>query len=148
MFGSTTAYPVLELHLTYATASGLKEWVVDEACWHDLLSATDQELAGMGLHTLQTLVRLLGKDIYDQALGAKLLLKRWPTDAGMECPFPGMPDDRPVPLDLTQFPMDVAMFHTGDGYFQKRVDRLALMHRIEAVWVPWLTSALVMAGVR
>jgi hypothetical protein len=139
-------YPVLELHLTYHTGGKVKEWTVPSCCFHDLLSATDQELAGMGLALIGNLIQLLGKELYDEALGAELRLKRHPKDDGTCCPWPGMPTDNPaIPLDLTQMPFETAMFLEQDQ-FKWRLDRLQLMQRIQATWVPWLRSKLVMAN--
>lgn len=134
-------YPVLEAHLTYHEAGTVKDWMIPSCCFHDLWSAPDEELAGMGLAILGNLVKYCHADLYNERLGATLLLKRHPEDAGVTCPWPGMPDDRPLPLDLMQLPFDAAMF-LDDANFTTRVDRLALMARIEAVWVPWLKSQM------
>jgi hypothetical protein len=52
-----------------------------------------------------------------------------------------MPDDAPLPLDLTALPFNAAMMFE-DGRFQKLVDRRALMARIEALWVPHLLEVI------
>lgn len=140
-------YPVLEVHLTYAADGALREWIVSECCFHELTTADDRDLAGMGLALMGNLIKTLGRNLYDEALGAVLLLKRHPRDAGLVCPWPGMPDDRPVPLDLTQFPFETAMFLDDDGNGKHRVDRLQLLARIHDVWVPWLHAQLLTAGV-
>ena len=140
-------YPVLEVWVTYAKDGVVAERRLPGNCWHDLFTS-DQELAGMGLAIISGLVRTLHAHLYDEALGAKLLLKRWPGDVGKECPWPGMPNDAPVPIDLMQMPFDAAMFLEAKGEFKRRVDRLQLMARIQDIWVPWLRSQLIFAGVQ
>jgi hypothetical protein len=53
-----------------------------------------------------------------------------------------MPTDDPIPLDLTKLPFNYAMFIDHEGNGAKHVDRLALMQRIEAVWVPHLLEVI------
>lgn len=134
-------YPVLELHLTHYGPKGLQSQIVPGCAFHDLWGETDAELAGMGLAMMGNLVRVLGSRMYDNALDAVLLFKRYPGDPGTKCPFPGMPDDRPVPLDLMQFPFEAGMF-LNDGKGQYRVDRWQLMARIQQTWVPWLKQQM------
>ena len=135
-------YPILETRLTYHADGKVKEWLVPSCCFHDLASAPDRELAGMGLAIIGNIVKHVGKDIYNEALDAKLLLKRYPTDTGIELAWPGMPNDAPLPLDLIQMPFDVSMFIDDDGKGTHRIDRLALMRRIEVIWVPFLKEKL------
>lgn len=139
-------YPILEGYLTSAKDGVVSERLIPSCAFHDLTSESENDLAGMGLAILGNVIRHAGGELYDAALGAKLLLKRWPGDAGIECPFPGMPSDQPLPMDLMQLPFDAAMFLEQDK-MKRRVDRLMLMERIKAVWVPWLRSQLIFSGV-
>lgn len=151
-----TFYPVIELHLTYHADGSVKEWTVPECCFHDLFSATTEELAGMGLALIGNLVKLLGQHLYDDALDAQLLFKRDPKDVGIPMPWPGMPSDDPrIPLDLTQFPFDVGMFEKPTAHSSvltpetemanKRLSRWQLMARIQQTWVPHLQSLMATA---
>ena len=135
-------YPILEAHLTYAKDGKVKEWVVPSTCFHDLWSSDDGELAGMGLAILGNVIQHVKGDLYDEALGAQLYLKRYPGDKGIECPWPGMDDDRPLPLDLMKLPFESAMFLNHQGDAKKHVDRLTLMARIRETWVPWLRNQM------
>ena len=135
-------YPTLEARLSYAHDGKVKDWLVPSTCFHDLWSSDDNELAGMGLAILGNVIKHVGSDIYDEALGAQLWLKRYPGDVGIECPWPGMEDDRPLPLDLMKLPFDYAMFLRDDGQGQRRVSRWVLMARIQGTWVPWLRSQM------
>lgn len=141
-------WPVLEAHLTYHHDGAVREWVVPSCCFHDLASENDEHLAGMGLAILGNVVKLCQGDLYDEALGATLRLRRYPADKGVECPWPGMPDAAPLPLDLMRMPFDGAMFLDEPAEkFTHRVDRLQLLARINEVWVPWLRSQLILVGV-
>lgn len=136
-------WPTLEVTLTYLLPNGkLREWAIPSCRFHDLRSSPDEELAGMGLAILGNLIKTVGHDLYDAAVGADLLLRRGPTDAGTPCPWPGMPNDAPIPLDLMAMPFDTAMFLDADQ-FKYRLDRWQLMARIQHVWVPWLKAQLV-----
>jgi len=112
-------------------------------CWHELWSATNQELAGMGLAIIGNLCRAVAAKALSTRADAKLILKLGKAGEEIPLPWPGMPDDRPVPLDLTELPFQFEMFlHDETKQFQKRVHRLQLMQRIEDVWVPHLTGLL------
>ena len=137
----TVIYPVLEVRLTYATDGRVREWTISECCFHDLYDTDEDELAGMGLAILGNLVKTVGRSVYDAALGAELLLKRHPKDQGIACPWPGLADDRPVPLDLVEMPWSTEMFLDSDQ-FKYRLDRLRCMARIREVWVPWLKAQM------
>lgn len=135
-------YPTLSALLTYAKDGMVREWLVPSTCFHDLWSSDDGELAGMGLAILGNVIKHVQGDLYDEALGAQLWLKRYPGDKGIECPWPGMDDDRPLPLDLMKLPFDYAMFMNEDGKGQRRVSRVVLMARIQSTWVPWLKQQM------
>lgn len=137
-------YPTLSLYVSRIESGGVREYVLPSCCFHDLMDESDEHLAGMGLAMLGNLIKVIGKDLYDQTLSAQLLLKRYPTDTGIECPFPGMPDDRPIPVDLTQLPFQTGMF-LQDDTLKHRLDRWALMARVQEVWVPWLKRQMVAA---
>ena len=114
---------------------------IEGCCFHDLLCADDHELSGMGLAIIGNLCKLLARGAISPMADAALHLRVAAGAPEIVCPWPGMPDSRPLPLDLTQMPFDATMFLTGDQ-FTHRVNRLALMRRIEDVWVPWLKKTL------
>lgn len=134
-------YPALETRLIFKTAVGEVSHPLESCCFHDLMTVSDEELAGMGLAIIGNLCKQLSKDIFNQSIFASLTLKRSAQDDGIACPWPGMPDDSPVPLDLTQMPFQSAMFLDADQ-LKWRVDRLQLMNRIQAVWLPWLKGKM------
>lgn len=138
-------YPVIQTSLIRKQPGGAVESLLPSCCFHDLTSADDHELAGMGLAIIGNLCKTLGKDIYDVNLFAKLELKMASYADPITCPWPGMPDDRPLPLDLTQMPFNTAMFLDEKNQLQWRLDRIKLMHRIREVWVPWLRGKLVLS---
>lgn len=111
--------------------------------FHDFCSSTDQELAGMGLAIIGNVCRMVASKALSTTADAKLLLKLIPGSEDLALPWPGMPDDRSRLLDLAQLPFEFEMFlHDETHQFQKRVSRLDLMRRIEAVWVPHLKGLL------
>lgn len=145
-------YPVVETWLTGHASGFLGDPVPTPAqrvwhrqawgCFHDLAVESDQELAGMGLAIIGNLCKLVASKQLSTQADAKLIWKRGHTDVERLLPWPGMPNDQPVPLDLCELPFDSAMFlHTEDTQFKQQVDRWALMRRIEEVFVPhirWL----------
>ena len=148
-----TIYPVVETWLTGHANGVLADPVPTPAqrvwhrqawgCFHDLSVESDQELAGMGLAIIGNLCKLVASKQLSTQADAKLVWKRGQSDVERCLPWPGMPNDQPVPLDLCELPFDVAMFlHTEDTQFKQQVDRWALMRRIEAVWVPHLRALL------
>lgn len=146
-------YPVIETWLT-GHANGylgdpqptpqLRMWhKFRDGCWHDLWSDTDQELAGMGLAIIGNVCKAVASKQLSTQADAKLILQLASHGEEIPLPWPGMPDDRPVPLDLTQLPFQFEMFlHDESKQFQKRIHRLDLMRRIESVWVPHLHALL------
>lgn len=111
-------------------------------CWHDLWSSNELELAGMGLATIGNVCKWVADKQLSTQADAKLVLKLAAYGEEIRLPWPGMPDDRPMPLDLTELPFEYGMFLGDDEHFKKRLNRLALMRRIEDVWVPHLQSLL------
>ena len=147
-------YPVIDTWIT-GHASGalgdpqptpqLRVWHrFPSCCWHDLRSATTQELAGMGLVIVGNLCRGVATKQISTHADAKLVLQRAAPAPQLLLPWPGMPTDNPsCSLDLAQLPFQAAMFfHDEDGQFKHRVDRLALMNRIGILWVPYLRMLL------
>ena len=99
------------------------------------------EVAGMGLAVIGNLCKLLARGAISPMADAALHLRVARVAPEIVCPWPGMPDARPLPLDLMQMPFDTEMF-LADDQFTHRVNRLALMRRIKDVWVPWLKKTL------
>lgn len=140
---TSVIYPVIETTLRYKRGSYEVEYLVPSCCFHDLLNVPDGELAGMGLSIIGNLCRLLDRDIYDDCLFASLQLRYSRDSKPVDCPWPGMPDDRAVPLDLTKMPFESGMFlGSDDNLFKYRPDRLQMLARIEEVWVPWLRERI------
>ena len=143
-------YPVIETWLTGQANGDLSDpqptpqarvWHrFTPGCFHDLFSASDQELAGMGLAIIGNLCRQVSSHQLSTQADAKLILKRAKAAEEIPLPWPGMPDTRPLPLDLTELPFEFGMFLGDNEQFKKRVDRLQLMRRIEDVWVPHLKA--------
>lgn len=130
-------YPCLEAHLL---EQGVPVWGEG---FRDLLAASDEELAGMGLALIGNVCRRLATRQVTPEADATLTLRLAP-GVSRTLPWPGMPTDAPLPLDLTQLPFDTAMFLGNDDQkLRYRLDRVALMQRIQAVWVPALKAALV-----
>ena len=136
-------YPTIETPI-YDASTGVTSYVVS-ACFHDLTSASDHDLAGMALAIVGNMTKGLGEKVFNPELFAELRLRRSRSDAGVKLPWPGLADDRPLPLDLTQLPWDTAMFIDEANQLKYRIDRLAFMDRVATVWVPWLRSKLVLA---
>ena len=111
-------------------------------CFHDLFADDEAEWAGMGLCIIGNICKALGRDQISADADAKLELQIAPGSDAIPMPWPGMPDDRPIPLDITKLPLDSAMFIADDKTFKYRADRLALMRRIHFIWVPWLQGKL------
>lgn len=111
-------------------------------CFHDLFSATDQELAGAGLCIIGNLCKGVAAKQISSQCDARLELTLAKGAQPILLPWPGMPDARPLPLDLTELPFAFGMF-LDDAQLKKRVDRLQLMSRIEDVWVSHLKHLLV-----
>lgn len=113
-------------------------------CFHDLFSATDQELAGMGCVIIGNLCRLVAQKELSSQADARLELTLGKGAEPIALPWPAMPDARPLPLDLAALPFEWGMFLGDDDHkLKKRVDRMQLMHRIEETWVTHLKTLLV-----
>lgn len=140
-------YPVLETRLFYARGTpGERVYVMPSGCFHGLTDPTlnPHELAGMGLAIVGNLVQLVRQDVLSGAVEPELVILAAPGAPAQVCPWPGMPDDRPLPLDLEALPWDSSMFLRTDDELEtrKRLLRWQLMRRIEDVWVPWLQGWL------
>ena len=141
-------YPVLQTELVWREGTpSQRTYLVPSCCFHDLLTAPSDELAGVGLVIIGNLCRMLqqGELADTPNLTAHLWLKHGPGDHGIELPWPGLADDTPMALDLAKMPWDSTMFADEHGTFRYRVNRLSLMARIEDVWVAHLERLL---GVR
>lgn len=135
-------YPVIDCLVTDARGRAWNNWsYLQNACFDDLFSADEGELAGMGLAIIGNLCKALDAKLISPQADAELHLRFAKDAVHILCPWPGMPDARPVPLDLTQMPFDPLMFLDAEQ-FRWRVNRMELMHRIESVWVPWLKGTL------
>ena len=129
-------YPCLECTLV---EGGQVRW---SDGFMELRESSDVELAGMGLAIIGNVCRQLAEGVVSPMADATLVLRLAP-GVERDVPWPGMPDDRSVPLDLTQMPFEAAMFlGPQEGLYKQRVDRLSLMHRIETAWVPYLRQQL------
>lgn len=125
-----------------------EENLISTCCFHGLLESDidDTDLAGMGTVIIQNVCKALkdreiGFQAEDRQL--KLLLHLENGGDAIELPWPGMPDDRPVPLDVEKLPFDASPFYEKeDGKFKKLIDRQEMMFRIRKVWVPHLKSFL------
>lgn len=142
--GQEIIYPVIETSISYRMGSYDVSYLIPSCCFHDLMNVPDYELAGMGTAIIGNLCKHLGREIFNPALNASLQLKMAKFAKPIECPWPGMEDDRPVPLDLTKMPFEAAMFLDEQNQLKWRVDRLKLMNRIQAVWIPWLKTKLML----
>jgi len=151
--GEPVVYPVIETWVTGNRAGYcgdpqptalLRVWHrLPQGCWHDLWNANDQELAGLGLATIGNVCKAVADKRLSTRADAKLVLKLAKIGEEIPLPWPGMPDDRPVPLDLAELPFQFEMFlDADDEHFKKRVHRLDLMRRIEEIWVVHLKDLL------
>ena len=142
-----TNYPVIQCEVqeirTGNRRGGL--FIFPAACFHDLLASSKKELAGMGLSIIGNLCKLMREGetaTPPRRFEPSLLLIRARGAESIRLPFPGMPDDNPsLELIPEALPFDEAMFLDADK-FRRRVDRLALMRRIEKTWVPHLKELL------
>lgn len=135
-------YPTVEVLLHHEGTD--RTYLMPSGCFHDLFSATDQELAGMGLAIIGNLCKVM-QEAEESALRLKPLLQLSLSAASdpIPLPWPGLPDDNPyLPMRPEVLPFEAVMFFNGDGHGQRRVDRMALMQRIEAMWVPYLKMKL------
>ena len=133
-------YPVIEVFFT--TPQG-KVFFARNCCFHDLLSEDQFDLAGMGLAIIGNVCQMLGKGEIRMDWDAFIHVRIAPGAEPRSIAWPGMPDARPLKLDLAKMPFDAAMFiDEKDGFAKRRPDRLALMDRIGAIWVPELMTIL------
>ena len=113
--------------------------------YHDLWSAPDEELAGMGLAILGNVIKLLlTKQITSAAVVTLLLIAS--TAEITPLPWPGMPGTQPIALDLEQLPFDTTMFLGDDQVFTKVLSRWELLARIREGWVPELKRQMARKG--
>ena len=111
-------------------------------CFHDLWSADDNDLNCMGGAIIGDVCKTVATKQLSTQADAKLVLKLARAGAEIPLPWPGMPDDRPVPLDLTELPFSYEMFLGDDQRFTKRLHRLQLAQRIADLWVPHVRGLL------
>ena len=133
-------FPVIDRHL-WDHRTGFD----DHEMWHDLYSVNDNELGMMGTALIGNVCIALDKGLVSPDGDATLKLKRYPRDNGVDIPWPGMPDDSPLPLDLTALPFKTDMFLNEKNTFKKRVDRMALGYRVENTWVPYIREKVRLA---
>jgi hypothetical protein len=133
-------YPVLESWLVHDDGRAIPLYG-----WHDLLAENPEHISGMGTCIIKDIIVMLGRmnGRYNfSKFTLKLLLKRYPGDGGIECPWPGMPDDRPMPFDLGRMPFDYTMMLADTGQAERAIDRQEFTRRVSVYWEPWLREQL------
>lgn len=144
--GTEIKYPVLDVILS-DPATG-KAWLYGPCCFQDIFSSDDFELAGMGLAIIGNICQGIRNGNILMRYDALIQARTADGAEPIPLPWPGMPDDRPLKLDLAQMPFDPVMFlDTSDYQFKTRPDRLAMLDRIQAIWVPCLKAKLVFSRV-
>lgn len=122
------------------------QWLLTSCCFQGLLDENefdDVTLSGMGLTIIGNICKNLKNGLLKWHYNAHLYLIPNIGADPIEMPWPGMPDDGPVPLDLAKLPFDTTMFlDTDDVTFKRLPDRQKTMDRIGLVWLPWLKQKL------
>lgn len=139
---SQRVYPLLQVRAL--DLADEREFLLSSCCFHDFWSSDHGELAGMGLAIIGNTVKFL-REAEKQGRRFCVFCEfvAGPGVRPVPAPWPGMPDDNPMlPLSPEELPFESAMFFDDEQHLKKRVDRLALMARIEAVWVPWLRAKM------
>lgn len=132
-------------------------FVLPSCCFHDLFEDFTirpkwrRTIAGMGLAIIGNICRLMREaetsdppHRYEPSLWLVMARGAEP----IRLPWPGMDDDNlllpldGLTLDPDRLPFEPVMFLNDERHFQRRVDRLALMHRVEDMWVPFLEHRL------
>lgn len=119
--------------------------MVSSCCFQGLLDSTldDIDLAGMGTVIIGNVCKALKQGDFDHDRHLELHLQMEPESDLIQLPWPGMPDDSPVPLDVDLLPFDAVPFYEKeDGRFKRLIDRQRMMMRIKEVWVPYLKSEM------
>ena len=134
-------YPIIEVR-SLDPKTGL-ERLIEPCCFHDLLSGDAMDLAGMGLTILGNMIQGLKRKALDRSLRYRIALQMSKGSDVIPLPWPGMPNDKPIPLNVEILPLDYTMFlDPSECKFMRRVDRVKLMKRINDVWVPHLKGLM------
>lgn len=139
--GRALTYPVLEVVLSDPRTG--RAWLLGPCCFQDLLGKDhdDFELSGMGLAIIGNICQGIKNGVIDMAWDAVIQVRHGEGADPVPLPWPGQPDDRPLKLNLATMPFDPIMFLEGDK-FKYRIDRINLMDRIQATWIPYLKAKL------
>ena len=137
-----TIYPVLEVIATKRVSGFDQEFYLTDCCFGELMDADYHDLAGMGLAIIGNVMKHIGQHDLSTRDAVRLDLIMVKGATPISCPWPGMPNDRPLPLDYEKLPWDSTMFLGDKGDFKFRMKRWLLMARIESTWVPWLLGKL------
>ena len=142
-------YPVLEV-LISDPATG-KIWLMANCCFQDLMDPiyNDFELAGMGVAIIGNICQAIQSGALPMRCDAVMQIRHGENSPPIPMPWPGMLDDKPVKLNLADMPFDPTMFLDTSKYqFKTRIDRLALVDRVQATWLPYLKSKIAFGGVQ
>lgn len=133
-------YPIIEVRCKERSG---KEWLVPGCLFHDLLKSDDMELSWAGGNIIANMINGMKSGQLSQEHGYRLGLQMAPNARVIPIPWPGMPDDQPIPLDLDKLPFDISMFmDTSDMKFKRRMDRQKFTRGLESTWVVWLKAQM------
>lgn len=149
IIGSGLKYPVLETVLEDPRTG--KAWLVPQCCFGDLLAkegCDDLDLAGMGEAIIGNICQGLHMGTIQMHFNAYLNLRLAEGAENIPLPWPGMPDDSVIPLDLCKMPFETEMFlDTSESRYKYRLNRQQMVLRIQANWVPYLKAKMAFGGV-
>ena len=148
VIGSGLKYPVIETVLEDLWTG--KAWLVPQCCLGDLLAeegCDDLDLAGMGEAIIGNICQGLHMGTIQMHYNAYLNLRLAEGADNIPLPWPGMPSDDVIPLDLCKMPFDSGMFlDASENKFKFRLDRQQMVLRIQANWVPFLKAKMAFGG--
>ena len=126
-----------------------EEKLISSCCFQDLLNPEydDTDLAGMGTAIIGNVCKMLKGGDVSEDRDLEIHLQMDQEAKPVKLPWPGMPDDGPVPLNVDKLPFDAVPFYEKeDGKFKRLIDRQGMMMRIRELWVPHLKSLMKKEG--
>ena len=139
-------YPILEVRGKSRLTN--EEKLIGPCCYHGLLDGQDDtDLSGMGLSILGNMVKGLKSGVINRNWHYQIALQMDPGSDVIPIPWPGMPSDEPIPLNVELLPLDHTMFlDKSQNKFMRRMDRIEVMQRIDKMWVPHIRRLMMAHG--
>lgn len=139
-------YPVIEVRGKNPVTG--EERLIGPCTFHSIVKKTDQmDFSGMGLTIIGNMVRGLKSGELPRDWHYRIALIMGQGARPIILPWPGMPDDSPIPLDVDNLPFDYTMFMDPiSKWFRRRIDRLKLLEQIDQVWTPYVVKLIKRKG--